>query len=257
MSDELGTEARALIERACREERAPEASVLRRIRNNVVFGVAPAVLLGAGEAAAAGAKLSVLSLVGLAGKGALLGTAVAIAGYAVQRSESAPEPAPVRALPAARLETPEPPPVPNRTLLAPDPRERVSPATAPRENAVVEKSPASNASSTPSGEQLPSVGALPDSAELLEEVDNLRRVQEHLRAGRGAEALRVLDASSSRLGQGQLRQERLAAEVFAACQSGQTDRARAAARRFLRENPATPSAARLKTSCVGEELELP
>jgi outer membrane protein assembly factor BamD (BamD/ComL family) len=96
--------------------------------------------------------------------------------------------------------------------------------------------------------------SLPVSAELAEELANLRRVQEALRAGRGAEALRLLDAGSSRLDQGQLRQERLAAEVFAACQSGEVERARRAARRFLDENPATPSAARLQSSCVGAEL---
>jgi hypothetical protein len=258
MIDELSPEARDLIDRACQEERVPQASELRRIRNNVVFGVAPAaVLLGAGEVAAAAAPMSVLSLVGLAAKGALLGTAVAIAGYAVQRIESAPRPAPVHALPAAKVETPEPPALPQPATVSPDSRESVSPARAPARSGVTEKTPASNASSAGAGEQLPSVGTLPDSAELLEEVNNLRRVQELLRAGRGVDALTVLDASSSRLGQGQLRQERLAAEVFAACQSGQGDRARDAARRFLLENPATPSAARLKTSCVGEEIDLP
>jgi hypothetical protein len=257
MSHELGPEARDLVERACREERAPEAHQLRRIRNNVLFGVAPTVvLLGAGEAAAAAGKLSVLSLVGVAGKGALLGTAVALAGYAVQRAESRSLPPPPAALPVARFETPAPPPPASRARVSPALPAPVSPATSPAARATLEKNPSSSTTAPPS-ETLPSVASMSGSAELLEEVENLRRVQEHLRAGRGAEALRVLDASSSRLGQGQLRQERLAAEVFAACQSGQTERARDAARRFLNENPATPSAARLKTSCVGEEIDLP
>jgi hypothetical protein len=258
MSHELGPEARDLIEQACREERAPEAHELRRIRNNVLFGVAPtAVLLGAGEAAAAAGKLSVLSLVGVAGKGALLGTAVALAGYAVQRVESRSLPPPSAVLPVARLETPALPPAASRASVSPALPAPVPPATSPAARATLEKNPSTSTTAAPPGEPLPSEASMSGSAELLEEVENLRRVQEHLRAGRGAEALRVLDASSSRLGQGQLRQERLAAEVFASCQSGQTQRAREAARRFLKENPATPSAARLKTSCVGEELDLP
>lgn len=257
MSDELGFEARDLVERACREERSPDAHELRRIRNNVLFAVAPAtVLLGAGEAAAAG-KMSALSLVALAAKGALLGTAVAFAGYGVQQVQSRSVSGPVPARAEVKLEAPAPPPAPSGREVPAVSRAPVSGAPARSERALIEKGPSSRASSGPPGEAVPSVASLPDSAELLEEVENLRRVQEHLRAGRGAEALRILDASSSRLGQGQLRQERLAAEVFAACQSGHTDRARDAARRFLRENPATPSAARLKTSCVGGEIDLP
>jgi hypothetical protein len=257
MSDELGPEARDLIARACREERAPEAHELRRIRNNVVLGAAPAaVLLGAGEAAAATAKVTLVSLAGLATKGFLLGTAVAFAGYTVHGYEYRSVSAPTLVRPAPKPETSVAPPVPSEVLVSADSPTPVVPPLERPESAVIRKRSSSSVSSTPPVAHLPSSGALPDSAELREEVENLSRVQEHLRAGRGAEALRVLDASSSRLGQGQLRQERLAAEVFAACQSGDKERARSAARRFLMENPATPSAARLKTSCVGEEIDL-
>jgi hypothetical protein len=262
--DELSPEARALLARARNGERGPNARELRRIRNNVVLGVAPAgLLLGATEAAAAG-KLTVLSLLGMAAKGAVLGTAVALGGYAVQRSGS--EPAPVHVPPAASSNARERGPAPRRREPSPAamdivppaaPSARSTPSSTFTSSGAVGKAEPSTATPALSADRSTSTGAMPLSAELLEEVETLRRVQEHLRAGRGAEALRVLDASASRLGQGQLRQERLAAEVFAACQSAQLERARQAARRFLQENPATPSAARLKTSCIGGELALP
>ena len=245
--DELSPEAQALLARARDEERTPNTRELQRIRNNVVLGIAPATLmLGAAKVAAA-SELGALSLLGLAAKGAALGTAVALGSYAVERSWNEPAPAPVIVQPApssnARVEIP----TESRGGPLPVPADVVPPeAPSTRSN------PSSTLASPDAGEN-----AGPSSAELLEEVETLRRVQEHLRAGQGAEALRVLDASSSRLGQGQLRQERLAAEVFAACGSGQIERARQAARRFVQENPATPSAARLKTSCVGAELDLP
>jgi hypothetical protein len=56
---------------------------------------------------------------------------------------------------------------------------------------------------------------------------------------------------------GQLRQERLAAEVFAACQTGQVTRAERAARRFLSEHPATPAGERIRASCAGGALVRP
>lgn len=75
----------------------------------------------------------------------------------------------------------------------------------------------------------------------------LERVRRELRAGRGAQALALLDQTS---GGGQLGAERLAAEVFAACQAGRTERARRAAERFLRRYPAGALAARVRASCV-------
>jgi hypothetical protein len=265
MTHELSPEARGFLERGRDAERMPSEHELQRIRNNVVLGVAPAgLLLATGKAAAAATKLSALSLLGLAAKGGLLGTLVAFGGYALQRVGSDPSPSPAVVQSVATATTFERPGAQNRSgtppvapaLVASVTTPPPTPSSAPTAFGALERAAADDSASLPS-DLLPSVGSLPVSAELLEEVQDLKRVQEHLRAGRGTEALRVLDASSSRLGQGQLRQERLAAEVFAACQSGRMERARQAARRFMLENPATPSAARLKTSCVGEEIDRP
>jgi hypothetical protein len=265
MTDELGLEARALIDRACREERSPDDAVLDGIKRRVVLGAASAgVLLGAGEAAAGAGESQVLMLLGLAAKGGAAGAAVAVLGYSVERAMLEPvAPRPARAVasvvaPRADDDAPavpavaEPPVAHEESEAKPAERGdtlRPSPAK------IGEKaSSAAVLAAPPSDEPALAVGSLPVTAALLEEVATLRRVQGELRAGRGREALRLLDESSSRLGRGQLRQERLAAEVFASCQSGELDRARAAARRLLAENPATPSAERLKSSCVAGEL---
>jgi hypothetical protein len=268
MMEELGPEARSLIERARHEERPPNAEVLARIRSHVTLGVASTVLLGAGEAVALAGKTSVFSLLGVAVKGGLLGTAVALAGHTIERATNAPEPPPAALHAVANTGAPSAPAPhrygPSAPALEAKPAEHepgaapvasvsaLPHAPAPRREPRAPSLPASGATATVGS--LGAAASLPVSAELAEELSNLRRVQEALRAGHGAEALRLLDTSSPRLDQGQLRQERLAAEVFAACQSGQLERARQAARRFLEENPATPSAARLQSSCVGPEL---
>ena len=90
---------------------------------------------------------------------------------------------------------------------------------------------------------------------LLKEIALLEQVQVALRAGNGARALSLLDQNSPQPGSGQLGAERLAAEVFAACQAGDRERAARAARRFLQAYPATPASARVRASCAGPEAE--
>ncbi|MFZ5896199.1 MAG: hypothetical protein ACOY0T_34400 [Myxococcota bacterium] len=102
--------------------------------------------------------------------------------------------------------------------------------------------------STPSGS-----GARRKSSPLVQELTLLEKVQSELRAGRGANALELLDSNTVPEG-GQLQAERLAAEVFAACQAGDVSRARAAARRFLSRYPSSPASGRVRASCAGEEV---
>ncbi|HEX6271825.1 MAG TPA: hypothetical protein VFZ53_02240, partial [Polyangiaceae bacterium] len=201
------------------------------------------------------------ALVGLALKGAAAGTLVALAAFGANRYlvNAAPlrdsagydarlSPASVESTPVARR------PVAPSTLPPVEPA-RASDARVVSAPVGVARPAATNladgSSHAPSGVASTSLEA---SAALHEEAALLQRVQQELRAGRGAEALRLLDASSERLERGQLRQERLAAEVLAACQTGDRARALQSARAFAAENPATPSAARLRGSCVGAEV---
>jgi hypothetical protein len=262
MTSELGANARALIDQACNEEAAPPHSELERIRKNVVTGaVSSAVMLAAPHAAGFVGGTTPLALVVLALKGGAAGTLVALAAFGADRWFASPGPrdaagahdaapaivraAPVRTAPSRHTAVPALP-------APPGPEGETSALRAstgePRIGAAIR----AEASSRPASGA--GVGSLEASAALHEETALLKRVQQELRAGRGVEALRLLDASSARLERGQLRQERLAAEVLAACQAGELERARRSARAFAAENPATPSAARLRASCVGSEF---
>lgn len=98
-------------------------------------------------------------------------------------------------------------------------------------------------------ELLPSgIPALPSSAELEQELADLERVQAHLRSGRGEAALAVLDARASRATL--LTEESLASEVLAACQAGQMERARSAARTFFQRAHGSLLAERVRRSCA-------
>jgi hypothetical protein len=263
MTSELGAEARALITQACSDEAAPSSSELERIRKNVIAGAAAsAALLAAPHAAGAGALATPLALVGLALKGAALGTIVALGGFSLDRFVL--HPAPERASKSAQVRAPAEARAPLGSLATPSGRELSPPAPEPRAIDPQLAPPAVPLRPTAPKPGLPhgvsketagvATGSLEISADLREESALLARVQQELRAGRGADALRLLDASSPRLERGQLRQERLAAEVLAACQTGDVERARRGVRAFLAENPATPSAARLRSSCVGAEF---
>ncbi len=92
----------------------------------------------------------------------------------------------------------------------------------------------------------------PNAAPALEqELAALERVQAELRSGRGETALALLDSSRSR--GTVLAEERLAAEVFAACQAGQVERARRAAQSFLARNSGSFLTERVRRSCAFEE----
>jgi len=262
MTNELGAEARALIDQACRQELPPGSAELERIRRNVVGGaVSSAVMLAAPHAAGFAGATTPLALVALALKGAAAGTLVALTAFGANRYLFDPAPPRDSARYDARL---SPVPVePTQVTRPPVAPSALPPADAARaSDARVVSAPvgvarpaatsfADGSSRAPSGVSSSSLEA---SAALHEEAVLLQRVQQELRAGRGAEALRLLDASSERLERGQLRQERLAAEVLAACQTGDRARALQSARAFAAENPATPSAARLRGSCVGAEV---
>jgi hypothetical protein len=85
---------------------------------------------------------------------------------------------------------------------------------------------------------------------LQEEARLLADVQSALGAGQGAKALDKLNEYDQRFSGGVLRAEADAARVFALCQSGRRADAQAAARRFLKRYPSSPSASRVQQACA-------
>ncbi|MBN2191762.1 MAG: hypothetical protein JW751_03005 [Polyangiaceae bacterium] len=127
---------------------------------------------------------------------------------------------------------PSPDPAPNRTTVRGTRAENVT------DRPTADAAPTGDRGTAPSmhGQQL--------RAELAA----LERVQAQLRAGRGDAALALLDAQT---GEGTLlAEERLASEVFAACQAGQEERARRAAGAFLARAPRSLLADRVRHSCA-------
>ncbi|KYF49516.1 hypothetical protein BE04_37450 [Sorangium cellulosum] len=70
-----------------------------------------------------------------------------------------------------------------------------------------------------------------------------------LRAGDAGRALALLEEHAAEFRAGTLRQERMAARVFALCALGRIDEARAEAARFLRDAPRSPLAERVRAAC--------
>lgn len=100
--------------------------------------------------------------------------------------------------------------------------------------------------------RLSAPAAPPASASLAVEVKLMHDVDAALKSGRPEQALALLDEHREGDG-GYMQEERAAARVFAVCQMGRIDSARAAASRFLRERPHSPLAARVRASCATPE----
>jgi len=105
-----------------------------------------------------------------------------------------------------------------------------------------------------SGSSTVRVGAASRQVRLERELRLLAAVQARLRQGQGESALALLDQQrDSPDTSQQLIEERLAAEVFAACAAGKRDRAKLAAKRFLALAPGSPLAFRVRSSCGGAD----
>lgn len=85
-------------------------------------------------------------------------------------------------------------------------------------------------------------------ASLAVEVQLMHDVDAALKSGHAEWALALLDERREGDG-GYMREERAAARVFALCQLGRVESARAAASRFLRDRPRSPLATRVKATC--------
>jgi hypothetical protein len=124
-------------------------------------------------------------------------------------------------------------------------------APPPGETGAGEKAIAAGKPSAGAPDAMPGEVAAPTKrSELDAESALLRRAQTELSAGRTDEALRLLAEHERSFSDGALREERAAGRVLALCQAGKAAEARALAEQFLRDNPSSPLAARVRGACA-------
>jgi hypothetical protein len=264
MDERLSEEARELIDQYLREEVPADPVELARIRGRVLVisvGVSAGALGSAGKAMAVSGVSATLAGVSIM-KAALLGATAAMVAIGLSSALEADLPraaaptsseasATSSAVPAKQANEIEGPPRPLAMPVAPPTFASAAPAQNARRSASEPKRAVLGSSSAVPSDAPPS--AVPASA-LFEEVALLERVQSALRSGDGVRALDLLDQVALAPEAGQLGAERLAAEIFAACQTGDRERALRAARRFFRDYSSTPASARVRASCAGEVL---
>jgi hypothetical protein len=247
MTDELSRGARAMLERALADERqlAPGANKRQQLKRALLQA---AVVSGAGGASLAKAAL----LEGSRTAGTVAGSAsfftlakAVVVGVLVSGSllggahvfSTSPQPAGSSATPrASGPRLPEVPAAPS--------------SAAPIGEPIVEK--AAPAAAAPQAlTPRPPVSAAPVSAHpaLRAELALMTAAQAALRDGKAWQALRLLERYDAEFPAGQLGRERLAAEVFAACQVGDRARAARAAQRFLGHDSDSALAQRVKQAC--------
>ena len=95
----------------------------------------------------------------------------------------------------------------------------------------------------------PSLATASASPSLAVEVQLMHDVDSALKSGQPERALSLLDERRPGDG-GYMWEERAAARVFALCQLGRVESARAAAARFLRDRPRSPLSARVRATCA-------
>lgn len=252
MTRELSEQAKAMVERALADEKPllPGASRRAQLKRGLLQGAALAAATPAAAAplaapaAAAKGALGVVSLgplakgvvLGLLVSGGLLG-GVQVFGTAPTRS-SAPVVVASAAAPAAVA-------VPN-PLVSPALVASAGPNRAENRASAVTTPPGrpSSSEAAPLAEAPPGLSA---------ELQLLNAAQSALRDGRGAQALALLQRYDQAFPQGQLLGERLAAEVFAACQIGERGRASGAAERFLQQDASSVLAGRVRRSCAFQQ----
>lgn len=251
---ELDPEARALID-AARDGLEATSEDRARIRRSVLAAVTTSAI-GAGTVASAasaqsaiavtsGTTLATKMLLGIA-LVATVATGGVIAESAFHRAEP-PSPRAAREVAAPRVT--EPPEV-----VAPRAIVREVAPPAPQTTPVELASAPIAAPRPPRERRAPPPPVIvepePPRAHLALEVAALRASDAARRGGRPADALRALDAYDRDFPSGTLRAEADAARVLTLCELGRADDARAVATRFLAQNPSSPLAARIRSSCA-------
>ena len=247
MTRELSDPARAMLERALAEERPllPGLERRARVKRSLLQGAAmaasgQAAAHVAGQAAVGKAAVGAASLLPLA-KGIAVG--LLLSGGLLASAPLFTNGAP--ASPAARDGAAPAPSVVGSS--------RVQALPAPTSVATNESSPSVEApEDVAPPPRLPSAAPTPSAVTpgLAAELQLLTAAQTALRDGRGADALALLERYDRAFPVGQLLGERLAAEVFAACQQGNRARAARAAQRFLQNDSSSVLAGRVRRSCA-------
>lgn len=262
MTEPLSREARGLLQQALSDEGALRADAARRARlkQTLLSGLAAssAGLVAGTTEAAAGVKATsgaaqLLPLVkglavgllvsgGVAGGFRLaLSSDVDVATAPIASSAAAPK-LPEAAKVAVAAPVAEPPVSAEQTPpAAPAAADSVAPGQG-RVAAVPSAEPSDAAKSAESA-----------APALRAELELMSQVQAALRDNQGARALTLIERYDGTFPLGQLRNERLAAEVFAACQLGNVARAQRAAAQFLQRDPSSALAARVKAACIASE----
>lgn len=263
MTEPLSREARDLLEQAVSDEGALRADLARRTRlkQTLLSGLAASsVGLAAGTTeAAAGVKAAsgAAALVTLV-KGLVVGLLVSggvVGGFRLALSSDAQVATPQVASSAAP-KPPEPAKLAESAQRADE--SALADETPPSAVPVAVDSGAHNRARTaapalsvePVDAAKPAESAAPA---LRAELELMSQVQAALRDNRGDRALTLLERYDSTFALGQLRNERLAAEVFAACQLGNVTRAQRAAAQFLQRDSSSALAARVKAACIVSE----
>lgn len=244
MTHELSQQTRSLIREALAEEQRPDGRHRDRLRRRVLArAAAGGVVALVGSSAAKASARSLLSVV-VSSLGVGFGAGVLLVGTAqlalspsssVASKHAAPAASArrlkaVSAMPNARPEAADVPmPV---ARVAADPAPKL--ASAAVKARALDVTPAAEASA---------------SSALRAELDLMAQVQEALRDAHGVRALELIADYDARHPSGVLETERLAAEVFAACQVGDRARASRVAQRFLLRDSSSALAARVKSAC--------
>jgi hypothetical protein len=247
MNHELSPEARSLIREALTEEPRPNTSHRDRLRRRVLArAAAGGVVTLVGSSIAKASARSLLSVVasslGLGfGAGLVLVSAAQVVFSPSARLVSKQE------VPAASAHSPKtldraPSPRAKEAAL-PTPMASFAPGPAP----VIAPAQAKAHISDVKAAAEPSAGS-----GLRAELDLMAQVQEALRDAHGGRALELIAQYDARHPSGVLETERLAAEVFAACQIGDRARASRVAQRFLARDSSSALATRVKNACPTE-----
>jgi hypothetical protein len=270
--NDLSTDARALIE-ANRAGDDPDARDKARVRARLIqqLGVGAfagaavlTVVSGAGGSPVSGtaAVAPVVTRVGTALWVKTLGTAAAVAaaagalysGTALLDRPQRPRPSDRTSVPATPLPgRPEPEPTVEQLVAEPAvaiaPLHAVSPTNDARKPRTERRGGHARAVAAPPA---PTSAPAPVSeTTIADELALLAKAQRALRDGRASAALGLVQQHALRFPEGALQEERDGIEVLAHCMLGDAQ-ARAAARAFLVEAPASPLAARVRKECAEE-----
>ena len=260
MTEPLSREARGVLTQAVSDESAlrPDAARRARLKQALLSGLAASsagLVAGTTEAAvgvkAAGGALSLVKglAVGLLVSGGIAG------GFRLALSSDTEAP-PSTLASSANAAAPLEPTKPAEVVPPANARPPVGETTLPTLPAGIDaNAPKTRAALSPNSAE-PAEAANPaDSAApaLRAELQLMSEVQSALRDNTGARALTLIERYDAAFAQGQLRSERLAAEVFAACQVGNVARAQRAAAQFLARDSSSPLAERVQGACIKAE----